>query len=117
MEYLRRYHWPGNVRELRNLAERLAILAPDNGIIGENLLPEHIRTSKAIQNDSGIMEAGYHEARKKILIEFEKKYLTEHLKRYQGNVEKTAQAIGFHPVSLRQKLAKLNINIWEIKHT
>ena len=108
--YLINYDWPGNVRELRNLIERIAILSPDtddkiSNIIKESLKPSEISTLKS----SKALSVPLKEARES----FEKEYLTTQLKKYNGNISKTADFVGMERSALHRKLKLLGIK--EIK--
>ena len=105
--YLLNYNWPGNVRELRNLIERIAILAPGNdhqkimNIIKESL-------SKSIDEDFSVTDTltiPLKEARES----FEKKYLVSQLKKFGGNISKTAKFIGMERSALHRKLRLLGV--------
>jgi DNA-binding NtrC family response regulator len=50
-----------------------------------------------------------------MLKDFETNFICKYLKLNKGNVAATAKAIHFHPVSLRQKIAKLGIEPKEYK--
>ncbi len=110
-DYLLNYNWPGNIRELKNVAERVSILCENNKITPD-LLPLNIigvNQSKKYTED-------YNENKEAVIHEFELSFLTKHLKIHKGNVAATAKAINFHPVSLRQKIAKLGIDPREYKY-
>jgi DNA-binding NtrC family response regulator len=89
MELMERYHWPGNVRELQNVIERAVSLTVSKIIVPEDL-PEQIRLAK--DPDACISPAGsnYKIAKKDWLDLFEKKYLSDLLKRHNGNISKAA---------------------------
>ena len=104
--YLINYDWPGNIRELRNLIERIAILSPDNNdkissIIKESLKTPDIKTS-SLENS---LSVPLKEAREN----FEKEYLTTQLKKFNGNISKTADFIGMERSALHRKLKGLGI--------
>jgi len=105
------YPWPGNIRELKNVAERVSILCDTNKITLD-LLPLNIL--------GGIKEnrysEDYNENKENIIKDFEINFITKHLKIHKGNVASTAKAINFHPVSLRQKIAKLGIDPRDYKY-
>lgn len=105
------YPWPGNIRELKNVAERTTILCEDNKITPE-LLPTNILG----KNNDRTYSADYNENKEAIIKDFEVDFITKYLKLYKGNVAATAKAINFHPVSLRQKIAKLGIDPREYKY-
>ena len=104
--YLLNYLWPGNVRELRNMIERIAILQPDTKDKVSNIIKESIKTdnlSEKIRENS--LSVPLKEAREK----FEKEYLTIQLKKFNGNISKTANFVGMERSALHRKLKVLGI--------
>ena len=104
--YILNHNWQGNVRELRNLIERVAILQPNSKektsqIIKESLKSENIN-EKVSENKLSIP---LKEAREK----FEKEYLTMQLKKFNGNISKTANFVGMERSALHRKLKGLGI--------
>ena len=105
-DYLLNYEWPGNVRELRNLIERIAILSPDNPEKISNIIKESLKTSDIIGDSSGSsLSVPLKEAREN----FEKEYLTTQLRKFNGNISKTADFIGMERSALHRKLKGLGI--------
>ena len=104
--YLLNYDWPGNVRELRNLIDRIAILSPDSEEKISNIIKESLKThntnSLTSQNS---LSVPLKEAREN----FEKEYLTTQLKKFNGNISKTADFIGMERSALHRKLKGLGI--------
>jgi len=105
--YLLNYNWPGNVRELRNLIERIAILSP-----GENndkiieIIKESL--SKSVKNNFSVTDTlsiPLREARET----FEKEYLISQLKKYGGNISKTAKFVGMERSAFHRKLKNLGV--------
>ena len=105
--YLLNYNWPGNVRELRNLIERIAILSPGNdhdktmNIIKESL-------SKSIDESFSVtdtLSVPLREARES----FEKEYLISQIKKFGGNISKTAKFVGMERSALHRKLKLLGV--------
>ncbi len=105
--YLLNYDWPGNVRELRNLIERIAILSP-----GENsekiitIIKESL--SKSINDNFSVtdtLSVPLREARES----FEKEYLLSQLKKFGGNISKTAKFVGMERSALHRKLKLLGV--------
>ena len=104
--YLLNYDWPGNVRELRNLIERIAILSPDTNDKISNIIKESLKTSDTINSTlENSLSVPLKEAREN----FEKEYLTTQLKKFSGNISKTADFIGMERSALHRKLKGLGI--------
>jgi len=105
--YLLNYDWPGNVRELRNLIERIAILAPGDDhekII--NIIKESL--SKSVDDNFSVTDTltiPLREARES----FEKEYLISQIKKFGGNISKTAKFIGMERSALHRKLKILGV--------
>ena len=105
--YLLNYDWPGNVRELRNLIERIAILSPgeDNEKI-INIIKESL--SKTVEENFSVtdtLSVPLREARES----FEKEYLISQIKKFGGNISKTAKFVGMERSALHRKLKILGV--------
>ena len=93
------YEWPGNIRELRNLIERYIIL-------GEKFY-ESDSVNENLDNEAkNVISMPLKNARKI----FEKNYLQSQIKRFNGNISKTASFIGMERSALHRKLKQLGIN-------
>ena len=104
--YLLSYDWPGNIRELRNLIERIAILSPDSNEKISNIIKESLKKSDiSISSSENALSVPLKEAREN----FEKEYLTTQLKKFNGNISKTADFIGMERSALHRKLKGLGI--------
>ena len=104
--YLLNYSWPGNVRELRNLIERIAILSPNNNDKISNIIKESLKTPDTYEDTAkNSLSVPLKEAREN----FEKEYLTTQLKKFNGNISKTADFIGMERSALHRKLKGLGI--------
>jgi len=104
--YLINYYWPGNVRELRNLIERIAILAPDNEEKISAIIKESLKTSEL---DSLKIDNSLSVPLKVARENFEKDYLTSQLKKFSGNISKTAKFVGMERSALHRKLKGLGV--------
>tara|TARA_A100001011_G_scaffold398327_1_gene502336 strand:+ start:423 stop:1778 length:1356 start_codon:yes stop_codon:yes gene_type:complete len=104
--YLINYNWPGNVRELRNLIERIAILAPDNKDKVSNIIKESLKSSE-IENYK--VDNSLSVPLKVARENFEKDYLTTQLKKFNGNISKTAKFVGMERSALHRKLKGLGV--------
>jgi two-component system nitrogen regulation response regulator NtrX len=105
-KYLLDYDWPGNVRELRNLIDRIAILCPDNADKISNIIKESLKTEDITTPSS---ESSLSIPLKEAREIFEKEYLTTQLKKFNGNISKTADFIGMERSALHRKLKGLGI--------
>ncbi len=104
--YLINYDWPGNVRELRNLIERIAILSPNSIDKISNIIKESLKTSDEVDSQSkNSLSVPLKEAREN----FEKEYLTSQLRKFNGNISKTADFVGMERSALHRKLKILGI--------
>ena len=104
--YLLNYDWPGNIRELRNLIERIAILSPETSDKISNIIKESLKTPDIkIETSENPLSIPLKEAREN----FEKEYLTTQLKKFNGNISKTADFIGMERSALHRKLKGLGI--------
>ena len=110
MAALQAYDWPGNVRQFRNVMERTVILAPRDEFetIAPEMLPEEI-TGNASESGAGMtnmMGVPLREARES----FEREYLRIQIRRFSGNISKTAGFIGMERSALHRKLKLLGMN-------
>ena len=109
MAALQAYGWPGNVRQLRNVVERTVIMTPRerlSRIEPEMLPPEIFETGLQPDSVSGMMSVPLREAREN----FEREYLTVQIRRFSGNISKTANYIGMERSALHRKLKLLGMS-------
>ena len=108
---LQAHDWPGNVRQLRNIIERTLILAPGDRVecIEIDLLPPEIvegQGPSSINSASiAIMGSPLREARES----FEREYLKIQIRRFSGNISRTASFIGMERSALHRKLKALGL--------
>src|SRR3954452_19280496 len=111
MAALQAHDWPGNVRQLRNIIERTMILAPGDRVscIEVDLLPPEILDQQNAVGGPGpgmaIMGSPLREARES----FEREYLKIQIRRFSGNISRTASFIGMERSALHRKLKALGI--------
>jgi len=103
------YSWPGNVRELAAEMERLVLYAEENGHITPDHISEHIcRVSSKRTNP----EKRSGENLELLLEDYERRVITETLKRNDCNVAKTSEALGLGSrQTLYKKIKRLAIDI------
>ena len=109
MAALQAYEWPGNVRQLHNVVERTVILTPLErlGRIEADMLPAEIASGR-LGGESGLstlMGVPLREARES----FEREYLRVQIRRFSGNISKTAAFIGMERSALHRKLKLLGM--------
>ena len=104
---LRQYAWPGNVRELRNVVERLMIMVPGDRISSRDL--SFLDQSVAVGGEAPAQALGaavpLHEARDR----FEREYILRALAAQQGNISRTAEALGIERSNLYRKMRGFGI--------
>jgi two-component system nitrogen regulation response regulator NtrX len=109
MAALQAYDWPGNVRQLRNVIERTVILTPRDKLarIEPDMLPPEISGGKAGGGPgmTALMGVPLREARES----FEREYLRIQIRRFSGNISKTAGFIGMERSALHRKLKLLGM--------
>jgi two-component system nitrogen regulation response regulator NtrX len=110
---LQQYAWPGNVRELKNLMERLAIMSPKNEISPDDL-PHYLKgggniASSDAAGDEASISRFCTDQLSDAVSRFEKYYLAEKLKEFDGNISRTAARIGITRRNLHRKIKALNI--------
>jgi two-component system nitrogen regulation response regulator NtrX len=111
MAALQAHDWPGNVRQLRNIIERTLILAPGDRVscIEVDLLPPEILDNQGpatgASSSMAIMGSPLREARES----FEREYLKIQIRRFSGNISRTASFIGMERSALHRKLKALGI--------
>lgn len=108
---LQTYDWPGNVRQLRNVIERTMIMAPTTsmGQLDIDMLPSEVTAEPARlvpgQAVRSIMGTPLREAREA----FEREYLRAQIRRFSGNISRTAAFIGMERSALHRKLKALGL--------
>ena len=103
------YDWPGNVRELRNFVERISILSVNEDKANINSLVQDALSQKNLQKKSNSYDNIFSFPLKEAREKFEKDYLTSQLKKYKGNISKTAEIVGMERSALHRKLKTLGI--------
>lgn len=106
IQILETYSWPGNVRELAAEMERLVLYAEDDGYIR----PANISARIFPQGSSGNLPPA--EKLEDLLDNYERRVITETLKRHDCNVAKASEALGLGSrQTLYKKLKRLAIDI------
>ncbi|MBY0582994.1 MAG: sigma-54 dependent transcriptional regulator [Sphingomonas sp.] len=111
MVALQSYEWPGNVRQLRNVVERTVILAPGDriGQIDLDLLPGEVLGDQADLGVGSVATAIIGTPLREAREIFEREYLRVQIRRFSGNISRTATFIGMERSALHRKLKLLGI--------
>jgi len=109
MDLLMEVEWKGNVRELKNVLESAIVMSGSDTLRPEDFPPDFVpggAKGQAVSGDAGFLAINdYREARRQFEIAFIRGKLREH----DGNITRTAAAIGLHRQSLQEKLRELGI--------
>ncbi len=118
MRLLMQHPWPGNVRELENVLERALVTTEGSTIDTILFSAAPIETSTELPYSVNI-DIPFKIASSLVSQRFEKAYLLEALKRFDGNVTQAAQQIGITPRTLWRKIKayKLDRNRLSIQET
>ena len=102
---LKAYRWPGNVRELRNLVERLMIMVPGDVIAARDLsfLDGAVGAVPPLEKTATLRPL--HDARD----QFERDYILRALAANDGNMSRTAEALGVERSNLYKKMRGFGI--------
>jgi DNA-binding NtrC family response regulator len=107
--WIERYGWPGNIRQLENLIHREYLLSEENELDIE--LPEDMRPPAADRVAAQYPDDfNYHDARLRVLQEFDRSYLTRLIEHTQGNVTQAAKLAGKERRALGKLLKRYGIS-------
>jgi len=127
MRLLGAFDWPGNVRELQNEVERAVALARNGETIGADRLSPIVRSGvqAAIrtafpdpivadaESESDLDDADESEAKEGSLRQaraaFEARYITDVLRRCEGNISRAARLMGVSRVQLQRKVKEYGL--------
>ena len=107
---LQSMEWPGNIRQLRNFIERIMILSPSDSVLPVSVdeLPieeDGPSTDNSMSAPAELVAMSLRDARER----FERHYLSVQIKRFNGNISRTAQFIGMERSALHRKLKALGL--------
>ena len=100
--------WPGNVRELQNFIRRLAVFCS-----GDSIELTHVRLVEGLEANSGKSQESvglYKDAKRKVVDDFTRGYVTELLGNANGNVSEAARQSGLSRVALQKILKRLDFD-------
>ncbi|MCX5848129.1 MAG: sigma-54 dependent transcriptional regulator [Deltaproteobacteria bacterium] len=105
---LMKHDWPGNVRELKNIIERLIILTPSNEITEKDIPSLNIKEeNETAFGSQTVISDSLRDAK----MDFERQFILKKLEENEGNISKTAEAIGLERSNLHKKLKSLKVAV------
>ncbi|MEQ8252977.1 MAG: sigma-54 dependent transcriptional regulator [Smithellaceae bacterium] len=112
IKVLMQHDWPGNVRELKNIIERLIILTPGDEITAKDIpILSSPRTDSSMAPPDPAVAAAYTDSLKDAKMDFERQFIIKKLEENDGNISKTAEAIGLERSNLHKKLKSLKVDV------
>jgi transcriptional regulator with GAF, ATPase, and Fis domain len=111
-ELLLAYDYPGNVRELQNAIQRAVLLAT-GPLIEPGDLPASFRA--VLKRGKGGALEGFRAAKKRLIEEFERDYLTRCLREAGGNISQAARTAGIDFKNFHDKMGQYGIGAVEFK--
>jgi DNA-binding NtrC family response regulator len=106
VQALQAHAWPGNVRELQNAIEHTVVLLEPGQPVRAGDIPLHgaSRPKPRISGEQGfsfdLLAQSYHEAREKVIAQFERRYIEELVAAAEGNMSKAARIAGVDRTTL-----------------
>lgn len=112
------YDWPGNVRELRNVLERGALLEETGNPDWLDFLADPPRKGHQPGRSmpARVLGLPYHQARDRVLSDFERGYFAEVMKASGFDLKRAEQKTGMSMQSLYRLLKKNGLSLKELKH-
>jgi two-component system nitrogen regulation response regulator NtrX len=111
MALLMQHEWPGNVRELKNIIERLIILTPANEITAKDIPSLYARVDNSETLSLPPVVTTVADSLKDARMDFERQFILKKLEENEGNISKTADAIGLERSNLHKKLKSLKVAV------
>jgi DNA-binding NtrC family response regulator len=104
------FRWKGNVRELQNIMEHTVVLVEPGSKILPRDLPftdgKHAQSPDTESPVGGVCDSPYHEARERVIADFELGYLTHLVNRANGNMSQAARLAGVDRTTLYRLMEK-----------
>lgn len=101
------YDWPGNIRELQNVIERAVVFS--TGLVLSN---EDIMLPKA---EAALGEESFQQAKARIIVQFEKNYITGLLVASNGNISLAARKAKKNRRAFWELMKKHKINVGKFR--
>ncbi|HOX39452.1 MAG TPA: sigma-54 dependent transcriptional regulator [Candidatus Brocadiia bacterium] len=100
--------WPGNIRQLANAIENCVVMASGDEVRLEDLPEDIVKPGAADASAIAVRhDLPFREAKQEFVRSFERTYLLRKLEENDGNISRTAEALGMQRQNLQQKLRDL----------
>ncbi len=109
IERLKAHNWPGNVRELENVIQRAVLMSKSNMITENELIFDHHPHEKEEQNLS-LAERFEGRPLKDIVADVEREIISHSLKKFNGNVSKSAKELVIGKTAFYDKIKKFDLS-------
>ena len=122
MAALMSHPWRGNIRELRNVLEHAVVLADPDAELGPEQIP-FLNDELSLEGNGEALDFSfhrgggleeYHQARDRILTEFEHAYLRSVVRSSRGNMSEAAKLAGVDRTTLYRLMQKHDTNQHEL---
>jgi DNA-binding NtrC family response regulator len=114
MSMLMAYPWPGNIRELMNVMSHVLTFA-DGEEIDVSHLPARVQGQQKDQPLPFNEHLSFKDAKEQLLESFEREYITQVLKRCDGNISRAARESGLHRKSIERLVKKYSLDARSMK--
>ncbi|MDP3501004.1 MAG: sigma 54-interacting transcriptional regulator [Myxococcales bacterium] len=114
MAVLQGYSWPGNIRELVNVVSHVLTFS-DGEEIDVSHLPARLQGQQKEQPLPFNEHLSFKDAKEQLLENFEREYITQVLKRCDGNISRAARESGLHRKSVERLVKKYSLDARAIK--
>ena len=115
LDFFKQYDWPGNIRELENTIYSAVIMSVSGNIIdmdgfnGELMRVD--RRDNHLKNHDGFDYSPYPLSLRASLINYERCYIKDALKKNRGNKAAAAKNLGVSRSSIYEKIDSLSIDL------
>lgn len=113
VQQMAEYEWPGNIRQLKNFIERLYVTCSSSVVSEADLQFSPIQKQDEFSGSESVFDEllplPFKEAKRRLLDNFERFYLSRHLKTYAGNISKLAEIVGESREGLSKKIKRYGL--------
>ncbi len=114
LSVLMAYPWPGNIRELMNVLSHVLTFT-DGEEIDVQHLPARVQGQQKEQPLPFNEHLSFKDAKEQLLENFEREYITQVLRRCDGNISRAARESGLHRKSIERLVKKYSLDTRSMK--